>query len=311
VKNNQKIKIFSPATVANVSCGFDVLGLCLDAVGDEMLIRKSQQKGIKITKITGQNLPLEATKNVAGVAALALLDKIDLDLDFGFEMEIVKNIKPGSGIGSSAASAAGAVFAINELLGKPFSPLELTEFAMQGEKLAGGTAHADNVAPALFGGFTLVRASNPLDVISLPTPINLFVVILHPQVEIKTSESRTLLPKEIPLALAIKQWGNLGALVSSLYTDDYNLLSKALKDHIVTPYRSQLIPYYTEIETLVLDNKALGFGISGSGPSMFSLVKGEEKAHQIKELISHKYKETNISFHCFVSKINPKGVKII
>jgi homoserine kinase len=309
MKNNQEIKIFAPATVANISCGFDVLGLCLATIGDEMFIKKSQQKGIKITKITGQKLPFEATKNVAGVAALALLDKIDLD--FGFEIEIIKNIKPGSGIGSSAASAAGAVFAINELLEKPFTPLELTQFAMQGEKLAGGTVHADNVAPALFGGFTLVRESNPLDVLSLPTPRDLFVVILHPQIKIKTSESRALLPKEISLVLATKQWANLGALVSALYTNNYTLLSKALKDHVVTPYRSQLIPYYTEIESLVLANNALGFGISGSGPSMFSLVKGEEQAYQIKKLISQKYKETNIPFHCFVSKINQKGIKII
>jgi len=307
--NKQEIKIFAPATVANISCGFDVLGLCLESAGDEMLIVKSKQKGIKITKITGQDLPLETSKNVAGVAALALLEQ--LDLDFGFEIEINKQIKPGSGIGSSAASAAGAVFGINKLLGSPFSKLQLTIFAMQGEKLAGGTAHADNVAPALFGGFTLVRESKPLDVISLPTPDDLYVVILHPQIEIKTSEARAILPNEIPLSLAIKQWGNVGALVSSLYTNDYDMLSKALKDHIITPYRSELIPYYTEVESLVLTNDALGFGISGSGPAMFSLVKGKAKAKQIKELINQKYKETNIPFHCFVSKINQEGIKII
>ncbi|WP_310559043.1 homoserine kinase, partial [Flavobacterium sp.] len=149
------IKIFCPATIANLSCGFDVLGTCLENVGDQMIIRKTNEKGIRITKIVGANLPLETEKNVAGVAALALLNEVETE--FGFEIEIYKYIKAGSGIGSSAASAAGAVFGINELLGKPFSRKELVKFAMQGEVLASGSPHADNVAPCLLGGFTLVR----------------------------------------------------------------------------------------------------------------------------------------------------------
>ena len=160
-----EIKLFCPATIANISCGFDVLGLCLEAVGDEMIIRKSEIKGIRIIKIDGAELPLETSKNVAGVAALALLDAIDYK--FGFEIEIYKNIKPGSGIGSSAASAAGAVFGINELLGKPFNRKELVEFAMKGEAIASGSEHADNVAPAILGGITLVRSSAPLDIIKI------------------------------------------------------------------------------------------------------------------------------------------------
>ena len=161
------IKIFAPATVANISCGFDVLGCCLDAIGDEMIIRKSSEKGIRITKIIGELLPLETEKNVAGVAALALLDKLNQEIDFGFEIEIYKNIKPGSGIGSSAASAAGTVFAINKLLDEPFSTLELVEFSREGERLACGSPIADNVAPALFGGFTLVKSTDPLKIIEL------------------------------------------------------------------------------------------------------------------------------------------------
>ncbi|MBT8239368.1 MAG: homoserine kinase, partial [Croceitalea sp.] len=187
----EEIKVFCPATIANVSCGFDVLGLALESVGDVMLVRKSQTKGIHITKITGQDLPLESHNNVAGVAALAILEASSFT--GGFEIEIHKKIKPGSGIGSSAASAAGAVWAINELLGQVFTPLQLVQFAMQGEKLASGVAHADNVAPAIYGGFTLVRSYDPLDVVPIHTPQSLFATVIHPQIEIKTADSRKIL----------------------------------------------------------------------------------------------------------------------
>ena len=215
----EEIKLFCTATIANVSCGFDVLGLALDNVGDEMIIRKVAKKGVTITKIVGQDLPLATHKNVAGVAALALLSKVDTE--FGFEIEIYKNIKPGSGIGSSAASSAGAVFGINELLEKPFSNHDLIEFAMQGERLASGVAHADNVAPALLGGFTLVKSTEPLEVLKIHTPSELYATVIHPQIEVKTSDAREILRGSVPLKTAIKQWGNVGALISGLYTEDY------------------------------------------------------------------------------------------
>ena len=221
----EEIKVFCPGTIANVSCGFDVLGLALDTVGDEMIVRKSSTSGIKITKITGQDLPLETNNNVAGVAGLALLEKADYT--GGFEIEIHKNIKPGSGIGSSAASSAGAVWGMNELLGRPFSKLELTQFAMQGEKLASQVAHADNVAPALFGGFALVRSYEPLDIIPINSPKELFATVIHPQIEVKTSDSRKILRQNVQLKTAIKQWGNLGGLIAGLFTEDYDLISRS------------------------------------------------------------------------------------
>src|SRR5690606_22082323 len=178
----EEIKVFCPATIANVSCGFDVLGLALESVGDEMLVRKTPEKGIRILKIEGQDLPLEAERNVSGVAGMALLEKSGYT--GGFELEILKRIKPGSGIGSSAASSAGAVWAMNTLLGKPFSNLELVGFAMEGERLASGTAHADNVAPAIYGGFTLVRSYAPLDIVPIPSPAELYATVIHPQLEI-------------------------------------------------------------------------------------------------------------------------------
>ena len=214
----EEIKVFCPGTIANVSCGFDVLGLALDAVGDEMTVRKTSEKGIRIVKIRGQELPLQTEKNVAGVAGLALLTASNYE--GGFEIEIDKRIKPGSGIGSSAASSAGAVWAMNELLGKPFSQLELVQFAMQGEKLASEVAHADNVAPAIFGGFTLVRSYQPLDIVPIPTPDDLYATVIHPQIEIKTSDSRKILRTTISMEQGIQQWGNLGGLIAGLFRSE-------------------------------------------------------------------------------------------
>ena len=304
-----EIKIFCPATIANISCGFDVLGLCLESVGDEMIIRKSDVKGIKITKIVGEELPLETSKNVAGVAALALLDAIDYK--FGFEIEIYKNIKPGSGIGSSAASAAGAVFGINELLGKPFTRKELVEFAMKGEAIASGSEHADNVAPAILGGITLVRSSAPLDIIKIESPSELYATVIHPQIELKTSEMRAVLQPMIPLKSAILQWGNLGGLIAGLYTSDYELIGRSLHDEIVEPLRGPFIPKFDVIKKTALENGALGSGISGSGPSIFALSKGIETANRIAKAMFVVYEDMNLPFEIHVSKVNPEGVKII
>ena len=304
-----EIKIFCPATIANISCGFDVLGLCLETVGDEMIIRKSDVKGIKIMKIVGEDLPLETSKNVAGVAALALLDAIDYK--FGFEIEIYKNIKPGSGIGSSAASAAGAVFGINELLGKPFTRKELVEFAMKGEAIASGSEHADNVAPAILGGITLVRSSAPLDIIKIESPSELYATVIHPQIELKTSEMRAVLQPMIPLKSAILQWGNLGGLIAGFYTSDYELIGRSLHDEIVEPLRGPFIPKFDVIKKTALENGALGSGISGSGPSIFALSKGIETANRIAKAMFVVYEDMNMPFEIHVSKVNPEGVKII
>ncbi len=305
----KEIKVFCPATIANLSCGFDVLGVALDTVGDEMIVRKTEARGIRIIKIQGQDLPLETHKNVAGVAGLALLEKSSYE--GGFEIEIDKKIKPGSGIGSSAASSAGAVWAMNKLLEEPFSPSELVEFAMQGEKLASNVAHADNVAPALLGGFTLVRGYHPLDVIALPAPNELFATVIHPQIEIKTSESRKILKTNISLQQGIKQWGNLGGLVAGLFKEDYDLIGRSLEDHVVEPIRSILIPAFDEIKSASLKNGALGCGISGSGPSIFALSKGEETAKKVAKGMKEVYQSIDVDFDIHVSAINPEGVKQI
>ena len=308
-----EIKIFCPATIANLSCGFDVLGLCLENIGDEMIIRKSPKKGIRITKIIGADLPLETERNVAGVAALAICNEAinRVSINHGFEIEIHKKIKAGSGIGSSSASAAGAVFGINELLGKPFSKHELVDFAMKGEVVASGCEHADNVAPCLLGGFTLVRGYNPLDVIRIDSPDDLFAVVLHPHIEVKTADARAVLEPMISLKHAITQWGNVGGLIAGLYTNDYELIGRSLHDEIVEPKRKHLIPNFDEVKNTAIQFGALGAGISGAGPSIFALCKRQEKAEKVAFAMSECYQKTGIEFDMYISKINPNGVKKI
>ena len=304
-----EIRIFSPATVANVACGFDVLGFCLDSQGDEMVIRKTTKKGIKITHIEGYDLPYETEKNVAGVSAIAMYENAKPDC--GFEIEIYKRIKPGSGIGSSAASAVGSVFGMNELLGKPYNKTQLTYFAMKGEALASKSEHADNLAPAIFGGFTLVKSTLPLDILQIPTPSELYATIIHPQIEIKTSEAREILPKNVPLKDAISQWANVGSLVHALHTSDYKLIHRSLQDIIVEPYRKQLIPHFDDVKYAAMETGALGCAISGSGPSIFTLSKGIEIATNIEDAMNSIYAKTKIEFDIHISKINTEGIKII
>ena len=304
-----QIELFSPASVANVSCGFDVLGFCLDHIGDIMQISKTKTTGITIGKVTGQNLPKDPSKNVASVAGLALLK--ETPSEFGFQIDIDKKIKPGSGIGSSAASAAGAVFGINELLGNPYTKNELIRFAMVGEAIASGAAHADNLSPVLLGGFTLVRSNVSLDVIKLPNPSQLVATIIHPKIELKTLHSRAILKATIPLDKAIEQWGNLGALISALYTDDYELLSRSLEDKIIEPYRAMLIPKFEETRQAALNAGALGSGISGSGPSIYALSKGRETAEKVGAAMENIYKSMNLDYQLYLSEINAKGIKVL
>jgi homoserine kinase len=300
------IKIFCPATVANLNCGFDIMGLCLDGIGDEMIVRKVTEKGIKITKITGATLPLETEKNVAGVAGLALYNVINPDC--GFEIEIHKKLKLGSGMGSSSASAAGAVFGINELLGNPFTKMQLVDFAMKGEVVASGSEHADNVAPCLLGGFTLIRGYNPLDVIRIDSPNDLIAVVLHPHIEVKTSDARAVLQPMILLKDAITQTGNLGGLIAGLYTSDYDLISRSLNDVLIEPLRKHLIPHFDDVKNAAIQNGALGSGISGAGPSIFALCKGLRIAQKVSDAIKDLYQNTGIEFEVHISKINPYGV---
>lgn len=305
-----QLKVFAPATIANVACGFDVLGLALDYPGDEVLVTKTDKNNIVITAChNAENLPLAADQNVAGVAVKALLDK--LGSNQGFEIELTKGVKPGSGIGSSAASSAAAVVAVNELLGTPFTKKELVKFAMEGERCATGVAHADNVAPSICGGFTLVRSYEPLDIVKIDSPKELWATVIHPQLEVKTRDARRVLKGGIDLSKAITQWGNVGGLVAGLYSEDYDLIGRSLVDVVIEPIRSILIPGYEKVKKATIEAGALGCSISGSGPSIFGLSKGREVANKVKAAMAEVYTQYGVDFEIHVSQVNSEGAKVI
>ena len=305
----ESIKVFSPGSITNLSCGYDILGVCLQNRGDEITVKKTNKKEIIIRSNDDYNISKDINKNVAGIAAQALLKNIDID--FGFEIEIKKGIKPGSGIGSSAASSAGTVFAINQLLDSPFSQLDLIKFSMEGEKHVSGSYHADNVSPIILGGITLVRSINEIDVIKLPSPKNLEIVIVRPNIEIKTSDSRRVVKNKIKIEKMVEQSANLGSFISSLYTEDYELMSRSVVDVIVEPNRSILIPEFDVIKKISKTSGALAVGISGSGPSIFSLSSESSTSQKILDNITTHFNNLKIDYDGFISKINSTGIKIL
>ncbi|MEO1050453.1 MAG: homoserine kinase [Bacteroidota bacterium] len=305
-----EISVFAPATVANVGCGFDILGLCLENIGDEMTVSRNDSGKVTISRIEGaEGIPYEAEKNVAGAAVLAMI--LALDNDSGFDIQITKKVKPGSGLGSSASSSAGAVYAVNKLMGDPFSPVELVRFAMEGEKVASKKAHADNVAPSLYGGFVLIRSYDPLDIIEIPYPDDLYVVVAYPQVEVKTSDAAQMLKKQVKMNDAITQWGNVAGLVAGLMKGDYPLIGRSMQDVIVEPIRSILIPCYEEAKIAALDAGALGFNISGSGPSVFAFCQSKGTAAEVKAAIEKVYQNEGVDTLFYTSGINKKGTEVI
>jgi homoserine kinase len=303
-----EINVLAPASVSNVVCGFDCLGFSLERPFDQITLRRIPERTVRIINRDGFGLPTDPEKNVAGLALEAILRASDAD--FGFELQSTKHIRPGSGIGSSAASACGAAVAANCLLGDRYSPLEVADFALAGEMHASGSRHADNIAPCIFGGFTLVRSTDPLDIVRLDFP-PLFVTVIHPQIEIKTAVARAMLPKEVPLKSAIRNWANLGSLVAALSKGDYNLLARSLEDEIVEPVRGPLIPCFDEIKRVSLAAGALGGGISGSGPSVFMLSETRETAEAVEIAMQNLFSSTVIEFNTYVSTVNPNGVIVV
>jgi homoserine kinase len=304
----QSVTVAAPATVANLVCGFDILGLALNEPYDIMTVAFKEEPGLTIRNLDNFGLPEDPLKNVAGVSLLSLMEVIDYPI--GLEMTIEKHIKPGSGIGSSAASAAGAVAAANFLLGNTFSKSELIQFAMNGEKLASGVKHADNIAPCLLGGITLIKSILPLDIVPLTSP-PLYVTIVHPQIEVRTSDARQILRKQVLLKDAIKQWGNIAGLVAGFLQGDYALIGRSLEDFIIEPVRSMLIPAFDEVKKNSIAAGALGGGISGSGPSIFMLSTSVEIAQSIEKEMSNIYTRVGIDHSTYVTTINKAGVKLL
>ena len=313
---NQWIKIKAPATVANMVCGFDILGFAVNNPYDEMemrwMTRANNEPSIVIINIDDYQLPTDPEKNVAGAALLALLEEYEEKAGvpkIKFEVKINKLIKPGSGVGSSAASSAGAVVGANYLLGTIFSKDDLVRFAMNGEKVASGVKHADNIAPCIFGGVTLVRSIFPLEVVALPSP-QLHVTIVHPQIEVRTSDARSILKQQVLLKDAIKQWGNIAGLVAGLMKSDYDLIGRSLEDVIIEPVRSILIPGFDDLKKACKQAGALGGGISGSGHSIFMLSKTKEIALAVEKEMNQLYDGIGLPHHTYVTTINQAGVEV-
>lgn len=308
----KEIKVFAPATVANVVCGFDVLGFAVNEPGDEVMMRLVDEPGVRLLKITGDEgrLPLDSAKNTVSASVQHYLKHLNRP-DIGVEIELHKKMPIGSGLGSSSASTVAGLYAINQLMGNLLTAKELVPFAMKGEELACGYGHADNVAPALMGGFVLVRSYEPLDLIALPTPSNLFAAIVYPEVDVPTKDARQMIKTKVLLKDAVTQWGNVAGLVSGLFLNDMDLVGRSMKDVLIEPTRSILIPGFDTLRTLAMQNGAVGFGISGSGPSVFALVKDEETAWKITNLQQKHLAQLNIRSNAYVSSVNAEGPKII
>ncbi|ADY53932.1 homoserine kinase [Pseudopedobacter saltans DSM 12145] len=309
--SKRSIRVFSPATVANVVCGFDILGFAVNEPGDELYMELCDEPGVVIASIEGDEgkLPLDPDKNTVSACVKSILRHLGKE-DLGVKLKLTKKMPLGSGLGSSSASAVAGIFAINELLGRPLTKHELLPFAMEGEALACGHGHADNVAPALFGGFTLIKSYEPLEVIQLPVP-DLYCALLYPHVDVPTRDARQIIRSKVALKDAVVQWGNIAGLVSALYQHDYDLLGRSMKDVIVEPVRSILIPEFDSMKQQALANGALGFGISGSGPTVFSLYRNKEDAEKVLNQLKAFLKEKGIESNIYLSKVNSEGPVVL
>ena len=305
---SNSVKIFAPASVANVGPGFDILGFALEEIGDHITLTKRDDQEIVI-KVIGAELPLEPGNNVATVGLKSFCDHVGHQ--GGFDIRIEKNFKPGSGLGSSASSAAGAVFAANELLKAGLSKEELVSFALDGEEVASKNRHADNIAPCMLGGFVGVTSCDPFQYFSVPYPNDLKVLIIFPDVVIKTAEARKILPQRISLSTGIRQAGNMAGLVTGLTSHDYDLISRSLQDAFAEPYRKQLIPHYEEVKALAKPHGSLGFSISGSGPAMFSFFRAKTDTSALQSEIESIYEEAGIGLLFHESGINHKGAELL
>ncbi|GAB3342075.1 homoserine kinase [Larkinella ripae] len=305
------IKVFAPATVANVACGFDIFGFAVDNPGDEIIIRKSTEPGVRIKAIVGDEgrLPKQVERNTAGIAIQSYLEHIESDQ--GLEVILHKKMPLGSGLGSSAASAVAGVFAINELMGRPLNQIDLLPFAMKGEFVACGSAHADNVAPSLMGGFVVIRSYNPLDIIPITTPAQLYATIVHPEIEVNTKDARHILKNEVSMKNTIIQMGNVAGLIAGLMKPDYDLIGRSMVDVIIEPIRAILIPEFNEVKQAALDAGALGCSISGSGPSMFALSRDQETAEKVGHSMQAAFQAVGIGSEKYVSGINKEGPRVI
>lgn len=309
----KEVRVFAPATVANMICGFDILGFAVDKPGDEVYMQRVEEAGVRIRSIQGDDgrLPLDPDKNTVSACVKMLLSHLGLEEEIGVEIDLIKHMPIGSGLGSSSASTVAGLFAINALLGNPLTKNELMPFCVEGERLACGHGHADNVAPALMGGITLIRGYEPLDIINLPVPEDLVAGIVFPQVDVPTRDARQLIKEKVSLKDAVNQWGNIAGLVAGLYRSDYELIGRSMHDVLIEPTRAILIPEFYEMKRIAMEAGVLSFGISGSGPSVVAISKGAEAAQVAVDRIQEHLTANGIESLQFVSAVNAEGPKIL
>jgi len=307
-KRNRTIKVFAPATVANLACGFDIMGLAIEKPGDVVELTPNTTGEIRIRRITGDagKLSRDPLLNTVTVSIASFLQAVHSRQ--GFDIVLKKQMPLGSGMGSSAASSAAGAMAVNEFFGRPFTKEQLVPFAMEGERVACGTAHPDNVAPSLMGGVVLCHASGRM--IPLPVPKQLYVVVLHPSIELLTRDSRNALPKKIALRDAVKQWSNTAALTAAFFNNDMDLLREAMIDVVAEPVRGPLIPGFSEIKEAAMKH-ALACSISGSGPSVFAMASGLQSAQKAGAAMQAVCRKTKIKSRLYISRINTSGAKRI
>ena len=304
------ITLRAPATIANLSCGFDVLGLCIKNPFDEIKITKNNDCNvvISIQDSPFSDIPDNPNQNTGGIPAQLIIDHFNLD--FGFNIDIKKGIPLCGGLGSSAATAAGVVYGINEILDKKLSFSNMIKYALEGEKLSSDSPHADNIGPCIAGGLVLIRDTKSLDLINIPID-NYYFAIIHPDILIDTKSARKILPKKIDLDSAIKQWGNVASLTYGFSSKNIDLIKKSMKDYIIEPVRSKLIPDYDNIKNTALDNGAIGCSISGSGPSVFALCEDRNKAEKILISMEKVLLDNSIKYHSYVTSVNNQGIEIL
>jgi len=307
--SRNKVIVYAPGSIGNFGSGFDVFGLAIAEIGDTIEVEKNDSNKLIITNIKGDDsIPLNPAKNIVTVGANALLD--DLGSNQGFNFKINKGVVAGSGLGSSASSAASGVFAINELLGQPYSRVELIKFAAKGEQIASKNIHYDNVAPALLGGFTVVRSADPLEILQVAVPDNLFLVLARPGIVIKTDAAKKMLGKNIKLIDAVSQFGNIAGLIIGLQENDVQLIGRSVEDVVATPLRSKLIPKFNEARSKSLNAGASGFNISGSGPAMFAVCDGLQIAEKVLEKLKQVYYEDKLA-NFYITQADTLGTRII
>ena len=303
------IKVFAPASIANMGCGFDIMGMALDEVGDVLQISAEEGEGITIDNQSGVPLPDDIEKNVITPVIRKFFQMTGQNAKI--DVVILKKIYPGSGIGSSAASSAAAAYGMNELFGCPLSEEDVVICAMEGENLASGGYHADNAAPAVMGGIILIRGYEPLDVIKLPVPGNFYCAMIHPAIVVSTKEARSILPKEVPMHTAVRQWGNVGGLVAGLYSGNIGLIGRSMKDGVAEPYRKKFIPGFDDLREKLLAAGALAMNIAGSGPSVFALAEKYEIAQHAEAILKKHFDDLGIGYESFVVKVSNKGAKLV